>query len=102
MTIVSKSISKYKTCDLSVKEHELAKKRNEDEPGLKELQFSDLKEYPLGSVPSILFWNDQQREIYTRVIKRQHTLLKGDYGTGRVELLLSSALIEELFSQARP
>ena len=94
MTIISKSISKYKTYDLSVKEHELAKKRNENEPGLKEWQFSDLKEYPLGSVQNILFWNDQQKEIYTRVIKRKHTLLMGDYGTGRVALPLSSALIE--------
>ena len=68
-----------------VKGHELAQKReNEDELGSKiqELKFGDLKDKPLGSVPSILFWNDQQRQIYTRVTSMQHTLLMGDYGTG--------------------
>ena len=79
--------------DLPVKEYELAKTWNEDEQGLKECQFSDLKENPLGSVQNILFWNDQQKEIYTRVMKRQHSLLMGDYGTGRVAMPLSSALI---------
>ena len=47
-----------------VKGHELAKRmENEDELGsrLQELKFGDLKDEPLGSVPSILFWNDQQR-----------------------------------------
>ena len=47
-----------------VKGHELAQNReNEDELGSKiqELKFGDLKDDPLGSVPSILFWNDQQR-----------------------------------------
>ena len=47
-----------------------------------EPEFGDLKNEPLGSVPSILFWNDQQRQIYTRVTSMQHTLLVGDYGTG--------------------
>ena len=47
------------------------------------LQFVELKDDPLGSVPSILFWNDQQRQIYTRVTNLQHTLLMGDYGTGK-------------------
>ena len=49
---------------------------------LQEPQFGDLKNDPLGSVLNILFWNDQQRQIYTRVTKMQHTLLMGDYGTG--------------------
>ena len=68
-----------------VKGHELAKRmENEDELGsrLQELNFGNLKDGPLGSVPSILFWNDQQRQIYTRVTSMQHTLLVGDYGTG--------------------
>ena len=47
-----------------------------------EPKFCDLKDEPLGSVPSILFWNDQQRQIYTRVTSMKHTLLVGDYGTG--------------------
>ena len=68
-----------------VKGHELALRReNEDEHGgrLQELKFVNLKDDPLGSVPSILFWNDQQRHIYTRVTSMRHTLLVGDYGTG--------------------
>ena len=68
-----------------VKGHELTKRReNEDElrSRIQELKFGDLKDEPLGSVPSILFWNDQQRQIYTRVTSMQHTLLVGDYGTG--------------------
>ena len=68
-----------------VKGHEQAKRRdNEDELGnrLENLQFGDLKDDPLGSVPSILFWNDPQRQIYTRVTSMKHTLLMGDYGTG--------------------
>ena len=89
----------------SVKGHQLAKKREiEDdiERGLdltkkRKLddritvpQFSDLKENPLGSVPSILFWNDQQKQISTQVQKMKHTLLTGDYGTGLCNIVMSS------------
>ena len=82
-----------------VKGHELAKRReNEDEIGgrLKGLKFVDLKDDPLGSVPSILFWNDPQRHIYTRVTSMKHTLLMGDYGTGLCILLTTTAFIEYL------
>ena len=75
-----------------VKGHELAQKReNEDELGsrIQELKFGDLKEEPLGSVPSILFWNDQQRQIYARVTSMKHTLLIGDYGTGFCIIVMS-------------
>ena len=70
-----------------VKGHELAQKReNEDQLGSKiqEPEFVDLKDGPLGSVPSILFWNDPQRQIYTRVTSMKHTLLVGDFGTGLI------------------
>ena len=59
----------------------LTKKRKLDD-GIIKPEFGDLKDEPLGSVPSILFWNDQQRQIYTRVTSMKHTLLVGDYGTG--------------------
>ena len=75
-----------------VKGHELAKNReNEDELGsrIQELKFGDLKDDPLGSVPSILFWNNQQRHIYTRVTSMKHTLLMGDYGTGSCITVMS-------------
>ena len=85
-----------------VKGHELTKRReNEDElrSRIQELKFGDLKDEPLGSVPSILFWNDQQRQIYTRVTSMQHTLLVGDYGTG---LNYSHELLLNYHYQARP
>jgi len=78
------------TRDNLVKEHDLAKWR-ENEGELKEPEFVDLKDEPLGSVPSILFWNDQQRQIYTQVTSMEHTLLVGDYGTGKTLILEAAA-----------
>ena len=49
---------------------------------LKETEFIDLLEKPLGSVPSIIFWSDQQMELITNIGNMKHTLLMGDYGTG--------------------
>ena len=74
----------------SVKEHQLATKR-ETEDGITVPQFSDIKEKPLGSVPSILFWNDEQKQISTQVEKMRHTLLKGDYGTGLCHIVMNSS-----------
>ena len=50
--------------------------------GLQAPHFGDLEENPLGSILNILFWNDPQRQIQTRVDNMEHTLLFGDYGTG--------------------
>ena len=90
----------------SVKGHQLAKKREiEDEiergldltkkrkldDSITKTQFSDLKNKPLGSVPSILFWNDQQKQISTHVENMQSTLLKGDYGTGLCHIVMNSS-----------
>ena len=55
---------------------------SEIEDGITSPQFIDIKDKPLGSVPTILFWNSQQKQISTQVEKMQPTLLKGDYGTG--------------------
>ena len=49
---------------------------------LQDPKFVDLKEKPLGSVISIMFWNDPQRQIRSHVDNMEHTLLIGDYGTG--------------------
>ena len=73
----------------SVKGHQLATKR-EIEDGITVPQFSDIKENPLGSVPSIVFWNDEQKQISTQVEKMRHTLLMGDYGTGLCHIIISS------------
>ena len=54
----------------------------EGEMDLQDPKFSDLKEEPLGSLISIMFWNDPQRHIRTHVDNMEHTLLIGDYGTG--------------------
>ena len=76
--------------------HELAKKRKiEGEPekkyGITAPQFDDIKGDALGSIPNILFWNDQQRQIYSQVKLKdmKHTLLMGDYGTGLCYIILS-------------
>ena len=53
---------------------------------LKETEFIDLLEKPLGSVPSIIFWSDQQVELITNIGNMKHTLLMGDYGTGEHRL----------------
>ena len=54
----------------------------EGEMDLQDQKFSDLKEKPLGSLISIMFWNDPQRQIRGHVDNMEHTLLIGDYGTG--------------------
>ena len=56
------------------------KRKNED--GITDPQFSDIRENPLGSAPTILFWNDAQRQVYKQVVNMKPTLLIGDYGTG--------------------
>ena len=108
MTIILRNNLLYNqqhTIIYSVKGHQLAKKREiEDdiERGLDltkkrklddritETQFSDLNEKPLGSVPNILFWNDQQEQISTQIEKMKPTLLMGDYGTGFCHIIISS------------
>ena len=61
----------------------MAKKRGLEDK-LQETEFTDLKDKPLGSVPSILFWSDQQMELITNIRSMKHTLLLGDYGTGKI------------------
>ena len=46
------------------------------------ITFDDLKEKSLGCPSNILFWNDQQKDVASRIEKMEHTLLIGDYGTG--------------------
>ena len=61
---------------------DLTKKRKLDDR-ITETQFSDLNEKPLGSVPNILFWNDQQKQIsilinkYAPTFTRNHNGLHG-------------------------
>ena len=62
---------------------QLTKKPKLDE-GIQETEFTDLKDKPLGSVPSILFWSDQQMELISNIRSMKHTLLMGDYGTGQI------------------
>ena len=46
--------------------------------------FDKLKEKSLGCPSNILFWNDQQKHVSSRIEKMEHTLLMGDYGTGAI------------------
>ena len=46
--------------------------------------FDMLKEKSLGCPTNILFWNDQQKHVSSRIEKMEHTLLIGDYGTGDI------------------
>ena len=84
----------------SVKGHELAKKRKFKDEFKEELQisrkkklydgvqFSDLIDKPLGSVPSIMFWNDQLRD---RSTMNSQKLLKGLCHSGKTLLLEAAA-----------
>ena len=46
--------------------------------------FDKLKGKSLGCPSNILFWNDQQKYLSSRIEKMEHTLLMGDYGTGDI------------------
>ena len=52
-----------------------------EEP-IKTPTFDMLKGKSLGCPSNILFWNDQQKSVSSRIEKMEHTLLMGDYGTG--------------------
>ena len=41
-------------------------------------RFSDLKNQPLGSIPSIFFWNNEQLEILNDLKTNQHILILVD------------------------
>ena len=56
----------------------------------KKRKFSNIKDHPLGSVKTILFWNDQQKQVDTQVVNMRPTLLMGDYGTGLCHIVMSS------------
>ena len=62
----------------------------------KKRKFSDIKDNPLGSVKTILFWNDQQKQVDTQVVNMRPTLLMGDYGTGFFYHIMSSCRIISL------
>ena len=44
----------------------------------------------LGSLPTILFWNDPQLQLIMRIHRKEHTILMGDYGTGQLYILWKS------------
>ena len=52
-----------------------------------EVNFSSLKNQPLGSVNSILFWNMEQFQCLQRNASK--TLIHGEYGSGKTLLLMS-------------
>ena len=62
----------------------------------KKRKFSDIKDNPLGSVKTLLFWNDPQKQVDTQVVNMRPTLLMGDYGTGLSIIVMSSSRIISL------
>ena len=62
----------------------------------KKRKFSDIKDNPLGSVKTLLFWNDPQKQVDTQVVNMRPTLLMGDYGTGLCIIVMSSSRIISL------
>ena len=54
-----------------------------EEP-IEDTTFDKLKEKALGCPSNVLFWNDQQKHVSNRIEKMEHTLLRGDYGTGDI------------------
>ena len=57
--------------------------QNEGYSDFQETTFDDIKKKPLGSLVSILFWNDQQRRLIENIEQMIHTLIMADYGTGQ-------------------
>ena len=55
------------------------------------VKFSDLSGQSLGRLESILFWNDEQMEIVKSLKKFKHTILAGDYGSGKTVIAASIA-----------
>ena len=51
----------------------------------------DIKGKSLGKLESILFWNDEQMELYKSLKKFKHTILAGDYGSGKTVIAASIA-----------
>ena len=48
------------------------------------ITFDKLRGRSLGHPLNILFWNDQQKHVSNSIDKMEHTLLMGDYGTGKI------------------
>ena len=77
--------------------HPIATKREiEDKLELESLltkrrKFTELRGNPLGSVKTIMFWNDPQKQVEKLVVKMKPTLLIGDYGTGLCRIVMSSS-----------
>ena len=69
----------------------------------KKRKFSDIKDNPLGSVKTILFWNDQQKQVDTQVVNMRPTLLMGDYGIGLCSIVICYELfLNDLTLKGRP
>ena len=42
----------------------------------------------LGFLPTILFWNDPQRQLIMMIRRKEHIILMGDYGTGQLYIYI--------------
>ena len=60
--------------------------------GATSINFSDLKEKPLGHTWSILFWTQEQLNLLEKLKSGENIVLCGDYGTGKTSLLVFAAM----------
>ena len=63
-----------------------------------ENSFRDLTHQPLGSASSIIFWNDDQKKFTQNLKEMNHTILLGDYGSGKYTLHLRDENMLYIFS----
>ena len=60
--------------------------------GTTSIEFSDLRDKPLGHTWSILFWTKEQLNLLDKLRSGENVVLCGDYGTGKTSLLVFAAL----------
>ena len=55
------------------------------------VKIADIRGQSLGRLESILFWNDEQMELVNSLKKFKHTILAGDYGSGKTVIAAGMA-----------
>ena len=60
-------------------------------PDLTRVKIGDIKGKSLGKLENILFWNDDQLELLNSLKMFKHTILSGDYGSGKTVIASSIA-----------
>ena len=77
-----------KTKDLILKNAEL--KESQKLPDLR-VKLDDIKRQSLGRIENILFWNDEQLNLYNSLKQCGHSILAGTYGSGKTVIAAAVA-----------